>query len=258
MDPVLFLSLVCGAAAIWLIRGYLRAQGEEDRASLPAAARPLPKPPVAQDAVYIGKSRRHIVIDCETTGFSANGGDRIVSLAAIELVAGRPTGEALSVFVNPGRKSHPAARRVHGLSDEFLAKQEPFGVHADRIAQFIGEAAVIGHNVEFDIGFLTAEMERAGYQTLKTRSICTMKLFADTFPGHRKSLDACCEYFRIDLSSRRQHHGAFVDANLTTALFQILAFKLSPPARYEMLDLTNGMDPAPTPTKFPLIQVSCQ
>ena len=60
------------------------------------------------------------MIDYETTGFSPQRGDRIVSFAALELIDDIPTGKCINLIFNPGRKSYPAALRVHGLSDEMF------------------------------------------------------------------------------------------------------------------------------------------
>src|SRR5690349_3906988 len=91
-----------------------------------------------------GPKKRALVIDCETTGLSPERGDRIVSFAALELINDGPTGEATHLIFSPGCKCHPAATRVHGLSDHLLSHQEPFEKRAREIADWIGDALVIG------------------------------------------------------------------------------------------------------------------
>ena len=59
---------------------------------------------------------RQIVLDTETTGLSAEGGDRIIELGCVELYARKLTGNNLHFYFNPERDSHEDALRVHGIS----------------------------------------------------------------------------------------------------------------------------------------------
>ena len=63
---------------------------------------------------------RQIVLDTETTGLSAEGGDRIIELGCVELFNRKLTGNNLHFYFNPGRDSHEDALKVHGISNEFL------------------------------------------------------------------------------------------------------------------------------------------
>ena len=67
---------------------------------------------------------RQIVLDTETTGLSAEGGDRIIELGCVELLNRKLTGNNLHLYFNPGRDSHEDALKVHGISNEFL-KDKP-------------------------------------------------------------------------------------------------------------------------------------
>lgn len=172
---------------------------------------------------------RCVVIDCETTGLSPAQGDRMVSFAAIELADGEATGKALSLVFNPGRKCSAGARRVHGLSDAFLAKQDEFARHAADIADFIGGTPVVAHNASFDMGFLRSEMNLANTRYKNENSVCTMWMFRNRFPGLTSSLDACCQHYGLDNACRQEHHGAFIDAALAAALFYGLTDVRMPP-----------------------------
>src|SRR5262249_19808595 len=74
----------------------------------------------------------------ETPGLTAD--DRIVCVAAVELIDGRLTGRPpFHAVVNPERPSRPSARHKHGLSDEYLARQRPFSAIAERLRHYLGE-----------------------------------------------------------------------------------------------------------------------
>lgn len=190
---------------------------------------------------------RAVVIDCETTGLSHAGGDRMVSFAAIETLDHLPTGRALHFLFNPGRPSHWAARKVHGLSDSLLSHQPAFAAHAREIAAFVADAALVGHNLRFDVAFLNEEFRQAGLDPWDGRRICTLERFKSRFPGHRGSLDHACGMFGIDVSARARHHGAFIDAALACGLYQVLvagrAAPLLPP-----LDVPPANYVAPPPS----------
>ena len=83
---------------------------------------------------------------------------------------------------------------------------------------FIGDAQLVIHNAQFDIGFLNAELERAGQPKLTNSYIDTVSMARRKFPGQRASLDALCERFSIDNSSRTKH-GALLDSELLAEVY---------------------------------------
>lgn len=178
------------------------------------------------------RSGRVVVLDTETTGLSASAGHRIVSFAAIELLDGVVTGAQQSFVFNPQRKCDAGAERVHGLKSKYLSKQEPFESRAAEIATFLGSAPIVAHNASFDIEFLVAEFRRSKVKYRPATAYCTMQMFKAVCPRNRKSLDAACSRLNVDASARGSHHGAFVDATLCTALFQILTSPEWPNASY--------------------------
>ena len=103
---------------------------------------------------------RQIFLDTETTGLNPESGDRIVEIGCIEMVNRRLTGEHKHFYLNPERKGHEDAIRIHGLSDEFLADKPLFAAVADELLAWLQGAEVIIHNAGFDVGFLNAELKR--------------------------------------------------------------------------------------------------
>ena len=63
---------------------------------------------------------RLIVLDTETTGLSAENGDRVIELGCVELFNRKLTGNDLHMYFNPERESHEDALKVHGLTTDFL------------------------------------------------------------------------------------------------------------------------------------------
>ncbi len=84
---------------------------------------------------------------------------------------------------------------------------------------FIGDSVLVAHNARFDMGFLNAELERAGQPPLEmSRAIDTVKMARQKFPGAQASLDALCRRFDID-NSNRELHGALLDARLLADVY---------------------------------------
>jgi DNA polymerase-3 subunit epsilon len=164
---------------------------------------------------------RQIVLDTETTGLSAEGGDRIIELGCVELYARKLTGNNLHFYFNPERDSHEDALKVHGISNEFLRDKPKFVELSDDILDYLSDAELIIHNAAFDVGFLNKELERAGKKPLKAyvaNVIDTLVMAKEMFPGKRNSLDALCDRLEVD-NSGRTLHGALLDAELLADVF---------------------------------------
>ena len=164
---------------------------------------------------------RQIFLDTETTGLDAANGDRLVEIGCIEMVDRRLTGSTLHLYVNPGRPSSPEAERVHGLTSEFLADKPPFESVADELLAYLEGAELIIHNADFDVGFLQAELARAGRPPLLqvvSRVHDSIKLARDLYPGKGVSLDALCRRLEVD-NTHRTYHGALVDAALLAEVY---------------------------------------
>jgi DNA polymerase-3 subunit epsilon len=161
---------------------------------------------------------REIVLDTETTGLDPVAGHRVVELGCVELMNMVATGKTFHVYFNPEMIMPAGAQDIHGLSDEFLADKPLFADQADAFLEFIGDAQLVIHNATFDIGFLNAELARVGKPKLANPYVDTVSMARRKFPGQRASLDALCERFGIDNSSRTKH-GALLDSELLAEVY---------------------------------------
>lgn len=164
---------------------------------------------------------RQIVLDTETTGLSAESGDRIIEIGCVELMARKLTGNNLHFYVNPERDSHEDALKVHGISNEFLRDKPKFAEVADDILRYLEGAELIIHNAAFDVGFLDKELERLGRPQLASfvdKVTDTLAMAKELYPGKRNSLDALCDRLGVD-NSGRTLHGALLDAELLADVY---------------------------------------
>ena len=164
---------------------------------------------------------RQIVLDTETTGLSADNGDRVIELGCVELLNRKLTGNDLHLYFNPDRDSHEDALKVHGLTTEFLSDKPRFPALAADVVAYLQGAELIIHNAPFDVGFLNRELERAGLPPLRTHVsgvIDTLVMAKQVYPGKRNSLDGLCDRFGVDRSNRT-FHGAKLDAQLLADVY---------------------------------------
>jgi DNA polymerase-3 subunit epsilon len=161
---------------------------------------------------------REIVLDTETTGLSPNDGDRLVEIGCVELINHIPSGKTHHVYINPERSMPEEAFRVHGLSDEFLKDKPLFNAVVDDFLAFIGDGTLVIHNAPFDMGFLNAELQKAGRERLTNEVIDTVMVARKKHPGARVSLDALCKHYGID-NSRRTLHGALLDSEILAEVY---------------------------------------
>jgi DNA polymerase-3 subunit epsilon len=162
---------------------------------------------------------REIVLDTETTGFDPAAGHRIAEIGCVEMVNQVETGNTFQKYVNPERDMPEQAFAVHGLSEEFLSQKPLFAEVADEFLEFIGDATLIIHNAEFDVGFLNAELKRVERPPIDmSRVVDTVSMARKKFPGAQANLDALCRRFQID-NSDRDLHGALKDAQLLAGVY---------------------------------------
>jgi DNA polymerase III subunit epsilon len=162
---------------------------------------------------------RAVLFDTETTGLEPMNGDRVIEVAALELVNDLPTGRHFHALIDPQRDVPSEASRIHGFTNKDLEGKPLFPAIAVELAAFFGDSKLIAHNAPFDFGFLDMEFSRAGMPLLgRDRMIDTLDLAKKRFPGMPNSLDALCRRFSIDLSARSTHN-ALLDCRLLAEVY---------------------------------------
>jgi len=161
---------------------------------------------------------RQIVLDTETTGLNPNLGHRLVEVAAIELCDRKVSDRSFHRYLNPEREIDEGAAAVHGLTLDRLQDEPKFAEIAPALLEFISGAELIIHNAPFDMGFLNAELTRAGLPLLDNQVIDTLKVAKDLHPGKKNNLNALCDRYMID-NSHRTLHGALLDTELLAEVY---------------------------------------
>lgn len=179
---------------------------------------------------------RVVVLDTELTGLDLADGDRVISVGLVEVFNGVATGVEKEWEINPeGRKSHPDAALVHGLSDDYLKTQPPFKDVAQEMIDFIDGDEIVHHcwydkNTDHstDEDFMNMELQKAGFAEIPHGQWLNIKKWAQQIDPQHNSLDSMLDHFNIDRNSRAQYHGALIDARLTAEYYLQAAPKFKP------------------------------
>ena len=166
--------------------------------------------------------RRQVVLDTETTGLEVSQGHRIIEIGCVELVNRRITGRHYHQYIDPQRDIDVGAMEVHGITSEFLAGKPIFSDVATEFIKFVEGAELVIHNAPFDVGFIDAELDRLEPAPGKLGGFCnvidTLVMARHKHPGQRNNLDALCQRYEIDNSSRSLH-GALLDAEILAEVY---------------------------------------
>ncbi len=160
-----------------------------------------------------------VVVDLETTGGSPQD-CRITEVGALKLRGGECLG-TFQTLVNPGTAIPPQIVYLTGITEAMVAPAPPIESVLPALAEFIGDAVIVGHNVRFDLGFLRANLRRLGYPALANRSVdtCSLarRLVRDEVPNCK--LSTLARHFR---TAADPCHRALDDARATGEVFHYL------------------------------------
>jgi len=163
-------------------------------------------------------SIREIIVDIETTGLDFKGGDKIIEIACVELINHVETENYLQFYCSTNKIISEEAKKVHGLSNDFLNQFPTFANQVQKFLTFIKNDLLIIHNAEFDLGFINHELQQIGLNILQNESLDTVGLARKKLKTRLANLDYLCRRFSIDLSSRKLH-GALLDCRLLSEVY---------------------------------------
>lgn len=166
-----------------------------------------------------------VVLDTEATGLSFNH-DELTQIAAARIEKGEVVARFVT-FVNPGKPIPEDISHMTNIYDEDVADAPSPQEALASLVEFVGDATVVAHNVEFDRSFTTKHA--SGYPLLENVWIDSLDLARIALPrmkSHRltdlvKAFDAPSVTHRAD-----------DDVEATCALIRILyaAVESMPPA----------------------------
>lgn len=180
--------------------------------------------------------RSYVVVDVETTGGRPEQ-DRIIEIAALKVQRGVIV-DRCCYLLDPERRLPGFITRLTGITPQMLQQAPRFAQIADELSAFLADSIFVAHNVNFDYGFVRAELQRCGY-SLGPSKLCTVVQMRRCYPGLASyGLAALSAHFAIPLTS---HHRAEADATATVALLALIhqAEQEATPADHHSSALTS-------------------
>lgn len=147
------------------------------------------------------------VVDVETTGTRASGGDRITEIAIASVRGGAVT-EVYTQLVNPERPIPAYITQLTQISWEMVRDQPSFRHIADTVVDRLAGTVFVAHNAAFDWRFVSEEVRRGTGRELAGPRLCTVRLARVLLPElARRSLDHVTRHFGIDIEARHRAAG---------------------------------------------------
>src|SRR5689334_12316992 len=116
-----------------------------------------------------------VVLDVETTGLDPTKGDEVIEIAAQKIHGRDVVGEFVSLLKTT-RLIPPEATKIHGITQEDINLNGKNAVDIiPELVTFIGEAVIIGRNVQFDLGFINEHLRRLDKPILTNQAIDTVE-----------------------------------------------------------------------------------
>lgn len=163
------------------------------------------------------KNTGFVIFDVETTGLSADLGDRIVEIGALKIKDFKIVKHFVTL-INPERTITFGAYQVNGITNEMLSTAPKAKEVLPEFLNFLGNDYLVGHNLNFDLGFLNKELSLAGYPYLEDYpTIDTIKMARKLIPYIRSySLESIGSFLKVGTP---QQHRALDDVKLTLEVF---------------------------------------
>ncbi len=147
------------------------------------------------------------VVDVETTGTRASGGDRITEIAIASVRGGAVT-EVYTQLVNPERPIPAYITQLTQINWDMVKDQPSFRHIADTIVDRLAGTVFVAHNAAFDWRFVSEEVRRGTGRELAGPRLCTVRLARVLLPElARRSLDHVTRHFGIDIEARHRAAG---------------------------------------------------
>lgn len=183
------------------------------------------------DSKQLIEDTRFVVFDTETTGLDIKI-DRILSIGAVGVQHGQINlSDSLECLIHQPKIGSAETIKIHGILAHNMEKGKPEAEALQQFVEYIQDAVLVGHHVNFDIAIINQALQRTLGDQLQNRVLDTARL-AIRFEHLRHtynvvpanySLDALCDRYQIPTNDR---HTAAGDAFITAILFLKLVRRL--------------------------------
>ena len=125
----------------------------------------------------------YVVFDTETTGFTPYN-DQMIEIGAVKIKNGEIT-DRFDELINPGRKLPEKIVELTNITDEMLDGKDTEENVTKRFMDFVKDSPMVAHNAKFDIGFISAALNKYNLGTFNNTVIDTMSMARMLYPNWR-------------------------------------------------------------------------
>ncbi|MCF6408205.1 ATP-dependent DNA helicase DinG [Pseudalkalibacillus salsuginis] len=127
-------------------------------------------------------NQKYVVLDFETTGHSPKKKDKIIQIGLVVVQNGTII-DRYSSYLNPGIPIPSFISSLTGIKQSTVEDAPTFEEVAPELLKLLDGACLVAHNIQFDLSFLNAELENAGYFEWRGMLIDTVELSRILMPN---------------------------------------------------------------------------
>ncbi|MBT7260430.1 MAG: hypothetical protein HN888_04835 [Desulfobacula sp.] len=157
------------------------------------------------------------VFDTETTGLDPDGGDEVISIAAVRIVNNRIVYQDIfEELVDPKRDIPMESYKIHGINHEMLKGKPDIKIILPLFKTYTHDTVLIGHNMAFDMKMFKVK-EKTTHTVFLNPVLDTLLLSALLHPIHKRhDMENIAKRLGVNIIGR---HTALGDAIATAEIF---------------------------------------
>ena len=160
----------------------------------------------------------YVLVDIETTGLSPINDD-IIEIGAIKVINNKIV-DKYSQLIQINKSLSPFITNLTGITNNMLKLGKEPNIVFNEFVNFVGEEVIIGHNVNFDLGFLTNKCKKYIDYNLTNDYVDTMYLARKLVPDSTNyKLGTLAKYFNISYEGA---HRGLKDVEITYEVYNCL------------------------------------
>lgn len=160
----------------------------------------------------------YVLVDIETTGFSPVKDD-IIEIGAIRVVNNQII-QKYNQLIKINKNLEPFTTRLTGITDEMLQTGKKISDVLKEFISFTGKDIIIGHNVTFDLGFLSYNCKKYLNYNLNNDYVDTLCMARRLIPNSiNYKLGTLAEFFNV---SYKGAHRGLKDVEITYEVYNNL------------------------------------
>jgi CRISPR-associated protein Cas2 len=175
----------------------------------------------AQHNTYPGN---YVVLDLETSGLNPET-DEIIEVGMLKIQENKII-ESFQSLIKPQHPVSNFIEKLTGITNESLKKDgKEIGKVLNSVKEFIDGNTLVGHNINFDIGFLNHAFITYGYNKIDNECYDTMKMYSNFLNGKKASKKLANVANAFDINVDKEHRG-LADCYTIKAVYEVLSQKV--------------------------------